>query len=438
MARRAIDAYLSSATCSSLPDLRDRFDVALRAIDLGCLISDEQRTASARDQLLRLHREAVEAKKGLWWLAYDRLIQDKIVGLTDGERKELIDSMEELVLHFGDTSHPANFNPHDLEGAARRLIQHYTRLRQFDDVRRLHTAVARSFEHFAGMADAMTASSVLQTAVNAYLDAGLSKDSKRVRVLMQEEIQEARTQMASIVTDVKIPREDLDKFCEAIVDDDLVSTFVRLAAEFLPNKRTLEELVYKTIEDTPLMAHMPQAIMADNHVAAKVGSVEDDLHGRLLQQTTMQLDLSNIWLEEALSKLFATHVVSPEHFAGWANRLGIFEDMSFLLEGVRAWFAGDLVKAVHVLVPQAECGLRGIVGLLGHPVTKAHPAVTGAGVTLTMGDILYSKEVTEALGPDLTLYSKHSLLIRAASIYGMTWRTGLSNIIRSLNIWCVC
>lgn len=404
MARYAIDAYLSSSRCSILPDLRDRFDAALRAFDLGSRIRDGQRAASAKDLLLGLHCEAVEAKKDLWWLAYDRLAQDNIVGLTDTEREELVDSMEGLVLHFGDTSDPAKFNPHDLEGVAKRLVQHYKRLDQYDDVRRLHAAIARSSEHFASLGDATLASSVLQTAENAYGDAGLSEDSKRVRALMEEKIRDARTEMLPIATEVKIPREDLDKFCAAIVDDDLCSTFVRLAGEFLPNKRILEERVRRTVEDAPFMAHIQQVIMANDHVAAKVGSVEDDPHGRLLQQTTVELSLSDIWLEESFKKLFATHKVAPEHFADWANRLGIFGDMSFLVEGVGAWFAGDLVKAVHVLVPQAESGLRGIVGQLGKPVTKPHRTVTGAGVALTMGDILYSRELTEALGPDLTLY----------------------------------
>ena len=404
MARLAIDAYLASVPPAILPKLHDRFEAALRALDLACLIRDQERTASARDLLLRLHSEAVEAKKGLWWLAYDRLIQDKNAGVTDGDRRELVNSMEGLVLHFGDTSDPAKFNPHALEDAAKRLIQHYTRLGQYDDVRRLHTAIARSFEHFAGLGDAMVASSVLQTAVNAYRDAGLADDSGRVRVLMQEKIREARAQMAPIVTEVTIPRVDLEEFCAAIVVDDLGSTFMRMAVQFLPNKHVLEEHVRKTMEDAPLMAHMPQSIMADDHVAAKVGSVDDDPHGRLLQQATMDFGFSNIWLEQAFTKMFETHNVYPEHVASWANRLGIFEDVTFLLEGVKAWFAGDLVKAVHVLVPQAECGLRGIVGQLGKPVTKAHPAVAGAGVALTMGDILYSEELTEALGPDLTLY----------------------------------
>lgn len=404
MARTAVDSYLASVPSTVLPKLYDRFEAVLRALDLACLIRDGKRTASARELLMGLHREAVEAREGLWWLAYDRLIRDKNAGVTDGQRQELVNSMEELVPHFGDKSNPEKFNPHAVQDAATRLIQHYTRLRQYDDARRLHAVVARSFEHFAGLADAMVASSVLQTAVNAYRDAGMPEDSKRVRVLMQEKIGQVREQMATVKTEFEISREDMDKFCAAIVVDDLGSTFVRLAVQFLSNRKELEEQVRKTLEDAPLMAHMPQAIMADNHVAAKVGSVEDDPHGRLLQQATMDFSLSNIWLKQAFNKMFETHSVDPEHFASWANRLGIFEDMTFLLVGVRAWYDGDLVKALHVLVPQAESGLRGIVGQLGKPVTKAHPAVAGASVALTMGDILNSGELTETLGPDLTLY----------------------------------
>lgn len=118
----------------------------------------------------------------------------------------------------------------------------------------------------------------------------------------------------------------------------------------------------------------------------------------------MDLGLSEIWLERSLSKLFETHNVLPEHVASWANRLGIFDDVSFVLDGVEAWYGGDLVKAIHVLVPQVERGLRGVVGQLGRPMTKAHPTVPGASVALAMGDILYSEELSGALSPDLTLY----------------------------------
>ena len=250
----------------------------------------------------------------------------------------------------------------------------------------------------------MLASSVLQTAVNAYRDAGMSEDSKRVRVLMQKRVEQAREEIVPITTEYQISRKDVEEFCTGVVVPDLGSTFVRLAAEFLPNRKQLEEEVRRTMQSAPLQAMMPQEIVTHDHVVAKIGSIEDDPFGRLLRQATMSFSFSNLWLGRAFESLFATHEVVPDHFVTWANRLAIFEDMTFLLEGIRAWYEGDLTKALHVLVPQAECGLRGVVRQIGKPVTKAHPAVDGASVALTMGDILYSDELKDALGPDLTLY----------------------------------
>jgi lysyl-tRNA synthetase class 1 len=105
-----------------------------------------------------------------------------------------------------------------------------------------------------------------------------------------------------------------------------------------------------------------------------------------------------------LERAIETHDAMPEHFVGWANRLDLFDDVTFLIDCVRAWYERDLVKAVHVLVPQIERGLRGIVAKLGKPVTKPHSTVAGVGVAIGMGDILYSEELSLALGPDLSLY----------------------------------
>ena len=79
------------------------------------------------------------------------------------ERQQLIADLEDLVLHFGDTSKPESFNPHEVQDAAKRLIRHYMRLRRPDDVKRLNEVIARGFEHFAGLGDAMLAAVVLQT-----------------------------------------------------------------------------------------------------------------------------------------------------------------------------------------------------------------------------------------------------------------------------------
>ena len=360
-ARAAIDAYLASALTQFRPEIYPRFDAVLRALSLACLLNDNARIDDARNALMVLHRESVAGREGSWWRAFDRLIQDKKARVSDDERKELVADLEKLVENFSDPA-PGNFDPHATESAAQRLIKHYSRLGQPSEVTRLHTTVGRAFEHFASISDAMLASAVLQTSMEAYKNAGLVDDSKRIRILMQEKIGQSKDQMASIGTEITIKKDDVEQFLKSIVVDDPGATFVRIAVEFLPKRSELENAVRKTLEEAPLMAHITQKIMADDHVAAVVGSVEDDPFGRLFQQAKFTFGFSHVWLREALRRTIEVHNALPEHFVGWANRHGLYDDMGLLLQGVRAWYDEDYVKAVHVLIPQIEHAIRSITG----------------------------------------------------------------------------
>ncbi|KRQ92559.1 DUF4209 domain-containing protein [Bradyrhizobium valentinum] len=254
------------------------------------------------------------------------------------------------------------------------------------------------------MADPMLAAALLQTATDEYRNAGLKGERDRTRILMQQKMGAAGENLKSFERKIEIPRDDMEKFLDLIVVDDLATTFVRIAREFLLNRAQLEQQVQQTLKEAPLMAHIPQTIMADNHVAAKIGSVEDDPFGRVMHQTNFEFQFVRLWLAHAFRRLFEKHELVPEHFAGWANRHGLFEDMGLLLEGVRAWEREDQVKAAHVLVPQIERALRKLADDLGVPITRGHPVVSETSVAIGMGEILYNEKVAEALGPDVTLH----------------------------------
>ncbi len=401
-ARIAIDSYID--TLPLLAETHDRLQSAIRALDLAALIADQDRTNRARIVLMELHRETIKAAQGMWWYVFDRLIDDKSAGVSDAERGELVVDLEALVTRFSDPSNSTSFDPNAAKDAARKLITYYNRGGSFDDIRRLHQSIAKAFEHAASLGDAMLGAAFLQTAMEAYRDGGLPEESRRVRILMQKRIGDARDEMKSVGTDINIKKDDMEKFLDAVVVDDLGQTFVRIASEFLLKRNQLEQAVRKTLEEAPLFAHLSQTIMADDHVAAKIGSVQDDPFGRLFHQAKFSFSFSVPWLAQAFQRLFERHEVVPEHFVGWANRHKLFDDMGLLLEGVRAWFQGDHVKAVHVLVPQIERALRKIADQVEIPVTKAHPKVAGTSVAIGLGDILYSAKVIEALGPNVTLH----------------------------------
>lgn len=403
MARIAIDAYLVSASGKWRSEDYPRYEALNRALGLAIHLKDIDRIDRARAGYMRLHRETMKGDQAQYWRAFDGLMGNKNARLTDEERDELVANTEKIVALKSDTSSPT-FDPHATEHAANRLIKLYSKEHRGEDAARLHLVIAKAFEHFAGMGDAMLASSLLQTSLNNYAKAGQLDEAKRVRIAMQEKIGESRNEMKPIGSEITIKKDDVEAFLKGVILPDLGQTFMRLAVEFLPKRKALEEAVKKSAEDAPLMAHIAQHIMSDDRVVAIIGSVDEDLFGRCFQQAKFTFSFSQIWLSEAFARLVGTHNVVPEHFVGWANRHGLFGDLTLLLEGVRAFFDDDHIKAAHVLIPQIEHALRSIGGQLGKPVTKAHPKVKGASVVINMGDILYDDAITSQLGHDLTLY----------------------------------
>jgi hypothetical protein len=404
MARIAIDAYLASITQCLRKEVNDRFNAALRALDLGLMLGDQPRVEAARRALLELHKEAVAAEQGLWWIAYDRLIDDKRTGLTDSERDQLVADLEGIVDRRADTSDPKVFDPHATEGAAKRLIKFYRKNGKGEDAKRLSAVIARAFEHFASLGDAMVASAALQTSVNAYREAGMREESQRARVAMEEKIAKSRDEMKPIAIERTIPKETVEQFLESVVVGNIGTTFARIASEFLQGRKGLDDQIKRMEETSPLAAHIPRSIVGNRHVAAKVGSLADDPFGHLINQAAQMVGLSDFWLFHALTRAVEVHQITPYHFATWAGRTKLFDDLTLITEGVTAWYDQDFVKAIHVLVPQIEVGLRSIVAHMGKPVTKPHPTIPGVSVAIGMGDMLYAKDVKGALGDDLTIH----------------------------------
>jgi len=404
MARIAIDGYMTSLDGNTRSDVHDRFRVSLRALNLAAMIRDHARIERAKSALLTLHRSAMIVVGGPWWIAFERLIDDKKIGLTDAERNQLTADLEGIVARRSDISDPKVFDPFAVESAAKRLIKHYQKRGRGDDAKRLHAILGRTFEHLASLGNAMLASAHLQTAVNAFRDAGLLAESTRARIAMEQKIAQSHDEVSTFTFERLIPKEDMDKATAELVVDDLAVTFAQIAGAFLQSQSQLEKNVKDTLEHAPLMAMIGQSIIGAHHVAATVGSVTEDPFGRSIRQALDGIALADIWLMNALDRAIEVHDLSPGHFASWAGRSGLFDDLTLLIEGVAAWFDQDYVKAVHVLVPQVEKGLRGIASKLNRPITKPHPTLPGVGVVIGMGDILYNDELRERLGPTLTLH----------------------------------
>lgn len=214
-ARRAIDAYLIAARQDGR-NANHAFSDAERALALAIQIDDKPRRESAREALLVLHQQAIVGNR-MWWKAYDALEEQPKSGLTDAERDSLIADLERVLARVSDISDSAKFDPHAVEGVANKLIAHYRRAGKNEQIQRLYLAVARAFEHFGSMANAMLASMVFQTSMDAYRQAGMKADEERILRLIEKSNVESMAQMTRHEVKQEIPSEVVEEFLTHLI-----------------------------------------------------------------------------------------------------------------------------------------------------------------------------------------------------------------------------
>lgn len=426
----AVDAYLAVAALPGL-STRDALDNASRALALAIAINNAAKRDTARALVLKLDADA-KAMGEPWTQAYDILMSQPKCGLTDAEKAGLVADLEAGLARYADASTPALFDPHHVQAIAERLLIHYRQLRQSDDERRVHGVVARATEHFASLGNALLASSVLNQAMDSYKAAGEAEEAERIRRLLVTKVREANAEMKPIRTEFSVTFDEVDAFKKEIIEGGPTRTLARIAWNFVLKKQELEDLLEQQKASAPLMSHLTQTIMGEDYQVASVGSVDDDPLGRVLRQAAMAIQIHTPWLGWAFDAAHDTYKLQVGDFVAWCNRAGLFDDGILLAAGFEAWMSGDDLKAIHILIPQIERGLRNLVDRVGRPPTKPHPRFKGAQVAISMGDIVFNKDTIVAFGPrgpDLAVHlaalyaDSRSLNLRNELAHGlMDWR----------------
>ena len=418
MGLRAANAYLEAAALPTAA-LGDAFAAAARALGLAIRLNNQAQRDAARAAILKLNNRAVD-EGSHQSSAFDILMDQPKSGLTDDESASLVARLEAGLAAAADPS--AAFDPNLAQSTARRLIAHYHRLHEPLEERRVHGIVARASEHSASLASALLASSILNGAMEAYKNAGEPEEAERVRRLLAEKVLQASAEMKEVQHVASVTFDEVEAFKAQIVTADPWETLARVAANFLLRRAAMEQSVAKEKEEAPLFSAIRQQIFDGDRQVASVGSAEDDPFGRVLRHALFSVSFQTPWLGWAMEAALERHRYGVGDLVAWCNQAGLFGDGVLLATGLEAWIEGDLIKAIHVLVPQVERGLRNLVESVGRPSTKPHPRFPGAQVAISMGDIIFNEDTAAALGK-----GGDDLLLHIATIYADSRGKNLRN-----------
>lgn len=406
-AQIAIDAYLDIIGSGKHEgDLEAIFYVE-RALQIALMVNDRTRIDRAKATMLNLLARSLTSPKlvGLWSFAFDALYdpKSKKLALSVAEQDKLLSHLEEVLRRCCAFGSP-DFSAWAAQAAAERLAKHYAGTGQPDEVRRVTRAYGQAFELMAEKADPILAMAWLQPLIDAYHAKGMPDDAKRAELISFEKGKKAKDSLRRISIPSGITQEQFEQFIEALTSGDLDTVIFTVTARFIPRAEEIQELLRRMKEVAPLSSMFPITRLEEGRFVASAGPLDQDPEGRLIMQIAQNLQINSIFLDAALERAKERHQLDAPRLAELLFALPIYEESrrETIMESLRAYCAGDLVKFVSVAVPQVEHALRRLLGLMGQPMFK--PTRQGTMDVKNLNDVLREDAIKACLKEDIQLY----------------------------------
>ncbi len=163
--------------------------------------------------------------------------------------------------------------------------------------------------------------------------------------------------------------------------------------------------------------------MTEALIVCHIGSVEEDLEGRIASQMGQSLQLNSIFLRAVLDRLIRDGTLTREGFVAYCGASPLFREdrRGIFASGVDAYLKEDYIPAIHILTPYVEDALRELVRIQGGPVYQ--PGRFGGLQEISLNAVLEHPMVLRVFGEDACFY----LRVVLADVRGLNLRNRVAH-----------
>lgn len=248
------------------------------------------------------------------------------------------------------------------------------------------------------------------------------------RINAKEEIEKTKAEMALLKDDlqpemkpygfkIKPRREIIDGFLRAAEETEYgkIPDLFGVISYFIPKK---EEMI-KFTEEMPSLPRvlMPAIILNEGNPIAESRTPEDHLHFDIHRSYQIQIIQEITDIRLIMQELIEKGIFNEYNVRNFfSTNTDVFSDRSlkFIEDGVKRYFAGDFVGAIHVLVLQIEAILRSMMQKLQIATTvQDHNGIREGDLSL----YLRNSEVEQRiLGEDFAMWLRVFLTEKAGGL----------------------
>jgi len=409
-ARIAIDGYSEALTTYPGTSSHSWGNIRKRIIDLALSINDHDRLRKAVTANVAYANANVGADESEFrqqsLFALLKAIPPK--RRPQAEFQAAIDKFRARL----ETLSAAGADQFSVECYALPLADHYWTSQQRDEAKTVMRMYGAAVERMAARATmAALAVGWFKRLYQLYLRIEMNDEAKQVLKRIEGLQPRVPNDLVPVSTSQHISQEEIDKWLNWLVTDDVEESFANLTGHFLPKLDQLRRQLEDIKKDYPLSQMFTEAFI--DHVGREVAEIDPgDAEGRLLRQVNWDVQSRNTFLQLGMDHLFEKHSIGPEELFAQVVESPVWHEQrhAILRRGIEACFAGDPIVAIHVLVTEIENAIRIIAAGLGLTLQKQNRM--GGFDLKNLGDFLADETVAAFLTEDVVTYLRFVLTDR--------------------------
>lgn len=378
-----------------------------RALSIACSLNNPDLIERSKKALIAY--EAVHGvidKPGLWGYAFDNLIFNQKVKLEKSEEQYIIQDLEDKLSRLTTKENEGEkINPWAAEGAADRLANYYRKKSRNNDVKRVLLKLGEAYDEIIEEASGMQVFSWLDHLSKLYSKYNLKEEVDKLLPRIRALGEEMNSDLKSVTTEIDLPQKELTKYLDEFTDGETAKVLERFAYRYIPIKDQIKQQIFDLSKKHPISYLFSQQIQDERgRVVAQIGSLEQDLDGHIVRQVSQNLAFSAMFMRMILNKLVKEKGLNEKDVLDFISSTPIIrkERLEIIQHGLKAYFANDMLTAIHVLIPQIEEAIRNLVEMSGGIVLKKN---RGGGYQLrTFDDLLRDQIVIDVLTEDYADY----------------------------------
>ncbi len=377
-----------------------------RALALSVSINDKPLIEQSKNALIEFEKNnSVDSKAGTWGYCFDLLIGNTKVNLSTEEESQIILELENQLTRLTEpTNNETKIATWSAERAAIKLAEYYRRKNKSDELKRVLLKLGDSFKSHLNDTSAMQAASSTEHLYRIFKKFNLQDEAESLLISFRELGPKVSEEMQTISHKMDIPREQLDKYIDSMVEGDVHVFLDRFVATYIPKKETAKEQIFQLSKNSPMMFLFTTVIQdGKGRPIAKIGSLENDLEGHIVKSISQTLEFSSLFIRLIIEKAQEKLSFSKKEVLDYIKTPILTENRIPIIEkALDAYFSKDYIVFIHLVIPQIEEAIRGIIEMAGGNVLKE--ARSGGYHLRTFDDILRDEIIIDSLGEDFAAY----------------------------------